>query len=672
MQTVQLLIVLNIYLLCPFIRCVTVFVVSFDVYPGFCRAMSSKSAEAALYDDLLYDSTINGDKIDLHNLFAYVAVQLPRAPRRYDDTCLLVQAARHGRKQIVEYLVEKRSVPVDSVGRMRIERGETSRATAAWIAAASNQIDVLCYLVDRGARPTYRNEFGESPLDIACKLGHIEIVRYLVETVGVPTETCNALGRTPFLTACAEGNVDLIRYLIHAGVDMTTATVESGGTCLHACSFVCGRVDAVRVLLEHGARPGPNRHGSPPVLDAAAMGHESVVEFWSDYYNLDDEMNAALVADAFALLGTAFWRKERDKAFRYFFRSFEIRRKHCVPDERFAPLAPVVAYGNAEEVTTIAGLHALRVGNDLLRLQKHCFMVRERILGPRHVTIARPCITFSYYLNRIGQEELVMPMWLYVLDRQIDDFMESGHSTLTYATLFTLAQSIQLPHLVVNPLPALERCCRIVAKLGPSHIRTWVFVEITMHYLSLYLHYAKTYFHENNADEGVKVGTMIRDFIQVVPLGPNGQTVLHYAVDARSTNLHLDSSLQMAVCQFPCPDTAKCLLSAGMNPNAADFKGNTPLHVAAESFIENQDQSPAKLEVVQLLLSAGAYAGARNASKATALYLATGDEDAKSELRRAYEEGLNLQRLAACAVVDHRLPHVGIIPAKLSLFVKMH
>ena len=615
------------------------------------------------FDELLFTAVEDDDAEAMERTYNFLDIQIPPPARQFDDSFLLLTAVKGKKMSAVRYLIEKRHVSINCTGRMKVSRGQTQCATPLFTACAYGHDEVVRYLVDHGANISQRNEFGESPLHIACKCGHVTIVSFLAETVGVDLEEYSALGRTPLLTAAAEGHVTVIQSLISAGANLNTKTIESGGSCLHACSFVSGSVEAARLILANGVTPQPNRFGILPILDAAAMGNEEILNFWLNHYSSFELDNAILVCNALMLAGTNFWRRNKSKAFKYFYHSCKIREEHHLPNEAFKPLPPVSEYLDGKEVTTIEELQELQISDDVLRLQQHCFMVRERILGSCHVTIARPCITYGYYLARSGHEQQVMPMWLYVLDRQVDRFLRDGHPTLAYATLFTLAQSLRLRELkAVNPLPAFERLLLILEKLGGLHERTWVMCELGLHFLSLVLNHANTF---PGSIEHSHVVQLARHFMEIAPLGPRGQTLLHCAVSAQTTTLHTDSCLGLELCTFPCIETIRCLLAAGASVNLVDSEKNTPLHILIES-----THGHVSVEIVKLLLNFGSYPFARNANRARPIFFCNSQADVFAVLRKA--ETISLQRFAACAIVDHKVPYRGVLSHKLVEYVGMH
>ena len=106
-----------------------------------------------------------------------------------------------------------------------------------------------------------------TPLFIACREGHIDIVRLLLEADGCNMNKATTDGgATPFYIACHKGHVDIVRLLLVAGGCDTNKARDDGRTpfyiacqgegMLTLCSCCWKREDAI------GTRPrtmGPPR-----------------------------------------------------------------------------------------------------------------------------------------------------------------------------------------------------------------------------------------------------------------------------------------------------------------------------------------------------------------------------------------------------------------------------
>jgi len=56
---------------------------------------------------------------------------------------------------------------------------------------------------------------GSTPLHVASRAGHLDLVRFLVEQGRADLNTQDDLGRTPLDEACRRGHLNVIRLLLH-------------------------------------------------------------------------------------------------------------------------------------------------------------------------------------------------------------------------------------------------------------------------------------------------------------------------------------------------------------------------------------------------------------------------------------------------------------------------
>lgn len=106
---------------------------------------------------------------------------------------------------------------------------------------------------------SYEDKHPTTCLHVASKYDRVEVVRYLVEDVGVETNVRNEIGDTPLLTACRHGASTVFTYLcsrmspdaVRALRSESHGLCSGGQTVLHAaCSH--GSMDIVRFILDNG------------------------------------------------------------------------------------------------------------------------------------------------------------------------------------------------------------------------------------------------------------------------------------------------------------------------------------------------------------------------------------------------------------------------------------
>ena len=113
----------------------------------------------------------------------------------------------------------------------------------------------------------------------------------------------------------------------------------------------------------------------------------------------------------------------------------------------------------------------------------------------------------------------------------------------------------------------------------------------------------------------------------------------------------------------------KNLLHGGLNVNATDHQGNTPLHVAILSNYPDYDMIHFVTNLLEILLDGGAHQDFVNHDDKTAIDFPQFDE-ARSFLHE--KRKLELKCISARAVKRFGLSYVGVVPKILEKFISMH
>lgn len=133
--------------------------------------------------------------------------------------------------------------------------------TALHDAALQGHIEVLKFLISKGASHTRTDKHNRTPFMFACLGKNEEAARYLLDTMtadGTSIENINTKtkrGRTPLRQAAAKGFIEIIKLLLEKIDDPTiidAADTRKGRSALHCASFR-GKHQVVSLLLEKGA-----------------------------------------------------------------------------------------------------------------------------------------------------------------------------------------------------------------------------------------------------------------------------------------------------------------------------------------------------------------------------------------------------------------------------------
>lgn len=128
---------------------------------------------------------------------------------------------------------------------------------------------------------------GGTPLLIAARRGHLDVVEYLVDNCGASVEASGSVhfdgetieGAPPLWAASAAGHLAVVRSLLRRGASVNRTT-RTNSTPLRAACFD-GHLDVVRYLVgEHKADlEVANRHGHTCLMISCYKGHREIARY---------------------------------------------------------------------------------------------------------------------------------------------------------------------------------------------------------------------------------------------------------------------------------------------------------------------------------------------------------------------------------------------------------
>lgn len=140
------------------------------------------------------------------------------------------------------------------------------------LAVLSGRVDILEYLISKGADINATGEFG-SALDAAAFEGNFEIVEFLLEK-GADVNTTDTDGYTPLHSAA---NLDIVKLLLKKDANVN-AKNTNGATPLHSAAER-GRLELVKLLLKKDADVNAKtKNGDTALSIAAKAGHTAIVK----------------------------------------------------------------------------------------------------------------------------------------------------------------------------------------------------------------------------------------------------------------------------------------------------------------------------------------------------------------------------------------------------------
>jgi len=182
----------------------------------------------------------------------------------------LHEAAAKGRLDEVQTLVERQWSIIEPI--------TPEGMTPLHVAAEAGFVDVVAYLVGKGANIHAVENEGHTPLLLAAAGGRAEVIEFLVEN-GADIQASTSHERlTPLHLAALMGEPVVVKYLVDHGAKINAGDKDYD-TPLHLAS-ANGHVDVVKLLVESWASINAlNRSKETPLKAAAENGHQEVVEF---------------------------------------------------------------------------------------------------------------------------------------------------------------------------------------------------------------------------------------------------------------------------------------------------------------------------------------------------------------------------------------------------------
>lgn len=120
--------------------------------------------------------------------------------------------------------------------------------SAVMVAATEGNLEMVKFLLQRGADIQVKYEFGESrAVHFAAQYGHMEIVQFLVAQGAVLEQDPEVI-----LPTAEYGHTEMVKYLVDKGIPVNTTDFKNEWTALLRAAWK-DRTETVAYLVEHGA-----------------------------------------------------------------------------------------------------------------------------------------------------------------------------------------------------------------------------------------------------------------------------------------------------------------------------------------------------------------------------------------------------------------------------------
>ena len=593
--------------------------------------------------------------------------------RQRQSTPLII-AALNGNLDCVKILLRYKA---DIEGRgddfcLHCPRSGCTNCTPLMIASEYGHVNVVTFLLERGAKMDLQDKQGKTALHYAVRrgLGSCDILLCLVKN-GADINARTNDDCTPLMIASKNGHVSAVTFLVEHRANMDLQDKE-GNTALHY-AVIGNATEVCNKLLTLGA--SLQLYNNDQLTPLLLASNESKIQMVEELIKRPECTKEQRI-DALELLGASLVITDTfstDDAFEYMKRGME---------ERFQdPSHPLLkqsvelfeAYQNRKESHTLEELAQIE-GNDVA-IGMESLLIRERIFGADNI---EPLRILACWLEYSGHFDICL---LGLYRRAINlaqRFNQSAVSDILGITrvLHWMIQNNSPPReevvlevlerLLVEYTKQAEKFPSLNLKRVPENVRVGE-RELRSALFCCFLELLQVFVIVKLWKEGENScgSILLRILSRLNPRDNLGNTLLHLAAGGQIIlSLHNVPPLL----EFPCTKLVKLLLKAGISVNVTNANGDTPLHRAV-TFTPRDHKLHVLTDVLEVLLDGGAHHDFVNNDGKTAMDLAATDE-----ARRILSERktLDLKCIAARAVKKFGLPFLGMVPKVLEKYLNMH
>jgi ankyrin repeat protein len=192
------------------------------------------------------------------------------APAEGGDDSMLYEAASDGDIERVRRLLAA-GAPVD----MR----DGARRTPLLLATQADHVEVAKLLIEAGADVNAKDTIRDTPFLYAGAEGRDEILRHILATGKANLKDTNRYGGVALIPAAHHGHPDTVRILLQTDIDVNHVNNLGWTALLEAVILGDGGPtysEIVRLLVDAGARPTPDRDGVTPLDHARSRGFSEI------------------------------------------------------------------------------------------------------------------------------------------------------------------------------------------------------------------------------------------------------------------------------------------------------------------------------------------------------------------------------------------------------------
>ena len=496
--------------------------------------------------------------------------------------------------------------------------------TALMMACRSQHVRLVKFLLQQGANVQVKDKDGKTALHFACELtftwkpASCDLLNCLTEN-GADINALRKDNRTPLMVASSCGGVDQITFLIKRGANVHLQD-KNGDTALHhAARNMNNSLEIVCALTAAGASQMCNNQGLTPLLVASSTGNNAAVEELLKNQEVTKEQRI----DALELLGATMvsrWDFSDPydilrQAFSYLMRGMEERFADALHPLLKQPMKHIDAYQNRQESQSLEEL--VEIGKSKNALTMESLIIIERVLGENNSELLNHIRRAARYFENSDRSTCIGLYKHAFKTAQIcnqsaveDIYSLTAHLNICYENKLLSDQQNQA--YVIELLEAIIYEYERISNLSKRK-KKGKFFQADLDTLLMCSVEAVSLIsssHHFEVDKASTVLVLTRRLCTLNPRDLQGCSLLHEAIKR---------------CQQNSPLLVKNLLHGGLNVNATDHQGNTPLHVAV-LLNPCHDMIHLVTNLCEILLNGGAHQDFVNHDGKTAMDLAKTDE----------------------------------------------
>ena len=537
--------------------------------------------------------------------------------------------------------------------------------TPLMIASKDGLVNTATFLIKFGAKMDLQDKHGQTALHYAAfnYRESCDVLSCLVKN-GANVNACTNDNCTPLMIASENFKVNVVTFLVEHGANLDMQD-NNFDTALHY-AVSSNTFEVVHTLLTLGASQLYNNQGLTPLLLASDLCKVSLVR---EMINRPTCTRKERI-DALELLGASLTTtstfpttRSATKGFLYIKRAMEERFADPSHPLLKQPMEPVEAYQNRKESQTLKEL--VQIEGDRNAIVMESLIIRERILGTNNVELLGSVrrVAQHYYKYNDGTY-ISIELFRHAI-RIAQHCNQSAISDLnkltfllSYQRVWSLRREQVFLELLEQTILEYKRQENLRRELGNESHKSEIDNKLNMLFNStknLVQVIAKFKYCEDGKISCVLV--LLKKLCCLNPRDCHGDTLLHkVVVKDYMTGL------------LPCLDTVKLLLNAGINVNAVNNNGDTPLHRAV-TFQHSNNNIHLLTDMLEVLLDGGAHHDFVNNAGKTAMGMAKTCEAHKILFEKSK---LELKCISAKAVKKFGLPYLRVVPKTLEKFIKMH